>query len=254
MQTPPGRLRELWRYPVKSMAGERLERAEVTPTGIVGDRMLAVVDVVTARVLSAKRVPELLEASARRLEDDVVAIEGPGFSVTSDDPQVNAVLSRWLDRPVILEWPTDGARAVFELELDPDDPTEVRDLLTPPGSFFDSRSVLHLLTDAALDDARSLHPEGDWDVRRFRPNLVATSTEHEAAWVDRDLCVGDLRAHVRKQTARCVLTTRAQPGLDKDSEIFRSLVRRREGNLGVYLDPRNPPVTLAVGDPIGPTP
>jgi uncharacterized protein YcbX len=250
---PVATVEALWRYPVKSMAGERLEEADVTPTGIVGDRMLAVVDVVTARVLSAKRVPQLLEATATYLggEGDLVRVEGPGFDFTTDDPDANATLSSWLGRPVILEWPVEGARAVFELEVDPDDPSEVIDLLTPPGSFFDSRSVLHVVSDAAIADARRHHPEGDWDVRRFRPNLLLRSAGPcEDEWVGRRLGIGSLEASVRKRTARCVLTTRPQPGLPKDAEVFRSLLRERDGNLGVYVDPVNAPQRIAVGDAV----
>ena len=229
------RVLELWRYPVKSMGGERLEGpVDVTATGIEGDRVLGVVDAGTGKLLSAKTVPVLLQASAR-WEASTGAVhvrtDAGGLDVASTDDDVDARLSGWLGRPVRLEAPPAGERSVFDLELDPDDPTEVTELRTPPGSFFDSRSVLHLLTTASL---------GDHDARRFRPNLLveADGDHPEDAWVGRELQLGDgLRGHVRKATGRCVLVTKPQPGLAQDSSIFRDLVRTRQGNLGVYIDP-----------------
>ena len=227
------RVVEVWRYPVKSMGGERLDGpTEVTERGLVGDRALGVVDVATGKVLSAKTVPVLLQATARW--DDAtgavhVTTDGGGLDVASTDADVDERLSGWLGRPVRLSSPVPGERAVFDNELDPDDPTEVAELRTPPGSFFDSRSVLHVLTTASL---------GTHDVRRFRPNLLVESVDREDDWVDHELAIGAITAHVRKRTGRCVLVTKPQPRLPQDSSVFRDLVRERNGDLGVYVDPR----------------
>jgi uncharacterized protein YcbX len=218
-----GTITEVWRYPVKSLPGERLGGAvAVGPGGIEGDRRRAVLDEATGKVLSAKTVPRLLEASA-----------------DWDD----ATLSAWLARPVRLTEPTPGVQATFDMDLDPDDPSEVVELRTPPGVFFDSRSTLHLLTTASL---------GGWDVRRFRPNfLVEAEGEFpEDTWVGCHVRIGStVEATVRKRTGRCVLTTRAQPGLPKDSSVYRHLVSTRGGNLGVYLDAETSGIVQA-GDPV----
>lgn len=230
----------LWRYPVKSLAGEALEAAGVGLAGIPHDRTHAVVDQRTGKALSAKRDPRLL-AGAARAEDDRVLVTVPGVGeIPADDPSVHDALSAWLDRPVRLAAAEPGRRTVFEMDLDPEDPTAVTDLQTPPGTFHDSRSVLHLLTTASLAAARALHPGGDADVRRFRPNVLLTATPDgfvEDAWVGAELDLGDTRLQVRKRTTRCVLPTRAQPGLSHDPLLLRDLARGHDTCLGVYADP-----------------
>ena len=218
-----GTIAEVWRYPVKSLPGERLDRrVAVGPAGIEGDRRRAVVDEATGKVLSAKTVPELLSASA-------------AWDATA--------LSTFLKRSVRLAEPVPGEQAVFDMDADPEDPTDVVVLRTPPGSFFDSRSTLHLLTTGSL---------GRNDVRRFRPNLLLECGGDfpEDEWVGRTLRFGDgVEATVRKRTGRCVLITRAQPGLPKDVPLYRTLLREREGDLGVYVDARTTG-TVAPGDPM----
>jgi uncharacterized protein YcbX len=211
-----GTVVELWRYPTKSLPGERLDGPiRITPRGVEGDRTHAVQDPASGKVLSAKTVPALLTAD--RAWDD-------------------RRLSEHLGRTVQLVTPTEGARARFDMDLDPADPSAgTVELHTPPGVFYDSRSTLHLLSTQSL---------GDHDVRRFRPNLLIDAPgggDHpEDEWVGRRLRIGDdLEATVRKKTGRCVLTTRAQPGLDRDLEVYRRLVATRGGDLGIYLDPQN---------------
>jgi uncharacterized protein YcbX len=220
-----GTIVELWRYPVKSLPGEALTGpTAVTERGIEGDRARAVRDEATGKILSAKTVPALLSAG-----------------LDWDDDR----LSDHVGRAVRLVEPTVGERATFDMDLDEDDPSAgTAELRTQPGMFFDSRSTLHLLTTPSL---------GDWDVRRFRPNLlVAADGDHpEDGWVGARLRLGPtVEATVRKRTGRCVLTTRAQPGgIERDLSVYRSLLATRDGDLGVYLDPVVPGV-LAPGDPV----
>ena len=218
-----GTITEVWRYPVKSLPGERLHhRVAVGPAGVEGDRRHAVVDEVTGKVLSAKTVPQLLSAST---EWDAAA------------------LSSFLGRSVHLADPVPGEQAVFDMDVDPERSGEVVELRTPPGSFFDSRSTLHLVTTGSL---------GRNDVRRFRPNLLVDcgGAFPEDEWVGRRLRFGDgVEASVRKRTGRCVLIARPQPGLAKDVPLYRDLLRDREGDLGVYLDAQTAG-TVAPGDPV----
>ena len=92
---------ELWRYPVKSMTGERVERAQLTPR-ISGDREWGVFDASTGKLLSAKSVGALL--AARAWFDDATgdtAIELPtGATLVAGTDAANAALSGWLDRAV----------------------------------------------------------------------------------------------------------------------------------------------------------
>jgi len=259
-----GSVAELWRYPVKSMGGERIEAARLTDmAAIEGDRVFAVMDVESGKVLSAKRVPRLLEASAAYLTDDReardagrVAIDIGGRQVTSEDPAVDRVLSEWLERPVRLIAPETATSYTFEIEVDLDDEGVVADLHTQPGRFHDSRSTLHLLSLASLAAAAEFAPDAGWDIRRFRPNVVVASTAPgfaEDEWVGAIVRIGDrVVARVRKRTGRCILTTRAQPGLARDLDVLLALADHHGGDLGVYLDPDlaaadHTPAALSVG-------
>lgn len=108
-----GTLREIWRFPVKSMAGERLDAAQVTPSGIPGDRGWATRDEGAKEMRSAKYLPKLMLCSALYREPPEAAngsvphvdITLPdGTRTASDDPEVNARLSELVGRAVTL-WP-----------------------------------------------------------------------------------------------------------------------------------------------------
>ena len=234
-----GRVVALWRYPVKSMAGEVLASVEAGESGFVGDRAFGVVDVATGHLLSAKRVPALLNARATYSDDGEVTIALPdGQFLRSDDADVNDLLSAWLGREVFLDRPSSGQRARVEIELDLDDPSKVFEFTTQPGLFFDS-SVIHLLSDASLAAARALHPTGPWIAERFRTNVLIESALGADAgfvddeWVGSTLDVSGMRVEVTKRCDRCVLTTRALPGSPGDKEILRTLARHHGGDLGV---------------------
>ncbi|MFL5385558.1 MAG: MOSC domain-containing protein [Longimicrobiaceae bacterium] len=108
-----GTIREIWRFPVKSMAGERLDAAVVTPSGIPGDRGWATRDEAIGEMRGAKYLPKLMLCSAAYREPpDASSGSAPHVDITlpdgtrtaSDDPEVNARLSDLLGRPVTL-WP-----------------------------------------------------------------------------------------------------------------------------------------------------
>jgi uncharacterized protein YcbX len=104
---------EIWRYPVKSLGGETLTTATVTPVGIEGDRGWGLADLATGKVLTGRREPSLLFAAARLDGADVV-ITLPDGSETADD----ADLSSWLERDVSLV--RAGAEGgVYENPIDP---------------------------------------------------------------------------------------------------------------------------------------
>src|SRR5437763_11959924 len=92
------RVSELWRYPVKSLQGEQVDSVAVTADGLEGDRRFAIYDVETGFGLTARRVPELLFASARWRDDGLVEITLPDGS----RPREDDALSAWLGRPVDL--------------------------------------------------------------------------------------------------------------------------------------------------------
>ena len=273
-----GRVLELWRFPVKSLGGERITRSTLGPLGVPGDRGWALRDETAGEIRGAKKLPALLGCSARyRAEPDGDAIPAAdivlpdGSHTATDDPAVATHLSAVAGRPLTL-WPrrpaTDDAhyrRAApdnpdFDAEMramfgrTPDEPLpdftglppEIFEFTSPRGTYFDV-FPLHLVTTASL---AAVGRDGDAerrDVRRFRPNVVidsaAASGFVETDWSGRRLRIGGATLTIEVPTVRCVMVTLAQPNLAKDTTVLRSIVRDGGQNLGVYA-------TVAVAGPV----
>lgn len=212
-----------WRYPVKSLQGERLESAQVTRDGIVGDRRYAIFDVVTGLGLTGRRVPELLFASARSRPDGTAETILPDGTVASDD----AALGDWLRRPVELRSvDADGPR-LYE------NPTDAERETTAPwkpftgaqGAFHDSPAVrVSLVSTTTL---------GSWDPRRFRSNVLLDG-DGEDALLGEVVRLGGVLLHVGTRISRCVMTTRPQPGgIAADPDVLRTIARDRDACLAV---------------------
>ena len=229
---------QLWRYPVKSAAGEQLAEVEVGELGLAGDRQWGVVDVDTGLVLTARRVPALLFAQPVP-RGEAMALRLPDGTVTGDD----TVLSEWLGRPVRLRRPAPDERGSYEIAANDDRPDG--DWIRwqgPKGVWHDSkRTRLSIVSEGAL---------GDWDVRRFRPNVVVRGGD-ERDLVDRDVVIGDVRLRVTKQIDRCVIVTRPQPGIERDKSVLQRVHADRAGFLGVGALVRGPG-TIRVGDRVEP--
>src|SRR5437660_2915634 len=248
-----GAVVSLWRYPVKSMMGEELNATEVTERGLLGDRAYALVDSSDGKVATAKnprKWPRLFDFRATFVEPARAAAKVPpvrialpdGTTVTSDQGDLDQILSRALDREVTFRAAPHGA--VDAEEYWPDmDGLDHRDTVTdftlPEGTFFDV-AMVHLLTTATLDRLRELDPQGRSEVRRFRPNSVVQLASGEKvfavnAWVGRTLAIGTavLRS-ITGPCGRCVLTTLAQGDLPKDPGILRTAAQHNHVNVGVY--------------------
>ena len=231
------RVVELWRYPVKSLQGERLDSVAVTTDGLEGDRRLAIYDVQSGFGLTARRVPDLLFASARLRDDGTAEITLPDGSVAGSD----VALSKWLGRPVTLRSAaTDAARRYenvvdFEHETTSDwAPFEGAD-----GAFHDNpRARVSLVSTATL---------GSWDPRRFRANVLLDG-EDEDSLVGSRVTLGEATLDVNMRIERCVMTTRAQAGgIERDLGVLRTIARERDACLAVgalVVDPG----TAHVGD------
>ena len=257
-QTCIGRVVALWRYPVKSMLGEELNATGVTERGLLGDRMYGLVDRADGKVATAKNPrtwPTLFDYRAAFVDPPSCNAPTPpvritmpdGTTVTTTQWDRDQVLSQALHREVTLT-ATDqreGENVVSVSEkywLDMEDP-DYRDTVTdfelPAGTFFDC-GVVHLLTTATLDRMRALYPEGRFEVRRFRPNIVVEVANDatdfvENGWTGQTLAIGDeVRLHITKLCTRCVMTTLAQGDLPKDVGILRTVARHNQVHLGVY--------------------
>ncbi|WP_049721031.1 MOSC domain-containing protein [Gilvimarinus polysaccharolyticus] len=263
-----GTVKEIWRYPVKGMAGELLAQCEIGPNGIVGDRVWALRDTKRQEIQSCKFRPELLQCTAKLLQDGSVSMAFPnGDVVTSDHLHVASILSDLVGHESTLETLRPLSKAPEDLDYyrryKPNNhswleelkdtfsresgeplpdfsqmPQQMQDFVTVPGTFF-LVSPFHLITTASLRYLKSKLPTADWDVRRFRPNIVIQAAEGEASlleqsWLERQLMIADVPIDCAAAAPRCGAITRKQQGLIFDKSMLRSVVSEAEQNLGVY--------------------
>jgi uncharacterized protein YcbX len=233
-----GRVREIWRYPVKSMQGARIAAARVTEKGIDGDRRWALRDLANGKLISAKQNRQILEAGAELEGDRLTITLADGRRLSPDDAGVDEALSAWLGRAVALEHAGPESSAVYDFYVDPEDETsEAIEFDTPDGTFMDAAAI-HILTTGSLRSMSAAHPANDWDIRRFRPGLLVEVDDLERPvedeWVGSSLQIGSVELTVVMQTIRCGMPGRGQPGLAIDGEVVRVLKQDRNALLGVY--------------------
>ena len=254
-----GTVSGLWRFPVKSMLGEELDAVDVTEAGVVGDRAFALIDKATGKVVSAKHPkqwPDLLRCRAAYAEpprpgEDLAPVRidlADGTSVMSDAPDVDAVLSRFCGREVELAStaPPDFTIDQYHPDQEHLDPQGHRDELAeaklgtalfeelgqpapvPEGSFFDVFPI-SVMTTSTLDRLNELEPQSEFDVRRFRMNVIVDVPHDgfvENSWIGRGLAVGDeVALAIAMPDPRCVMTTVAQEGLERDPEVLKALAK-----------------------------
>ena len=208
-----GTIQEIWRYPVKSMAGELIDSCSLGTLGIPGDRGWAVRDEKAGEIRGAKKLPQLMRCQANYLAEPAGDSVPPteitfpdGSKVRAGDQQAEARLSELLGRPVTL-WPLQPKdRCDFYRRSVPDNPDmmvelreifgrrddeplpdlamfaqnphsqEILEFTSPLGTFFDV-FPLHLLTTASLAELTRINPAANFDVRRFRPNFLIKSND-----------------------------------------------------------------------------
>lgn len=268
-----GRITAIWRYPVKSMAGQRIATATVGELGLHADRTWAVRDLKRNATTTAKRLPGLLACTARYVAAPPPAA-GPGHApeviigfpdgaeMSSADPAIHRTLSVYLDRDVELRpLPPIADRAQYRASmaasadlrsvfgLDDDDPlpdlsvfpvkklVELGRYVTPVGSYVDAYPV-HIITEQALRTMAALAPDSDFDVRRFRPTMLVDASgaaEHpEREWCGGVLQAPDAELRPLVPTVRCVMPSHAQYELGRDRQITRTIAAHSGHCLGVY--------------------
>jgi uncharacterized protein YcbX len=232
----------LWRYPVKSMGGESLDALEVGDLGVVGDRVLALVGQDTGRVLTAKRERKLLSASSRWIDGEVEITIPSGQTMLAGDQGTAGKLSEWLDRPVRLAAPGPEQSTVEPYAANPETDRFDSTFDLPAWSFVDD-SPIHVLSEESLRQGRTWHPDGVWDIRRFRPNIVVDGSVTDSGVVT----VGTAELEIIGPCGRCVMVTQPQSDLPVDRRILATLIQRVEADFGVYVSPRHTG-TVRLGD------
>jgi uncharacterized protein len=188
---------ELWRYPVKSLAGERLERAEVGRDGVEGDRLVQVYDA-EGRVVTARKRPALLGHRGSLGLDGAPRVDGWPWA----SPEAAAVIARAAGAAARLEHFAGEER-------------------------FDVLPLL-VATDGAI---AALGVDG----RRLRPNIVVGGVEGlaEREWPGRRLRIGGVIVTVAQLRERCVMTTYDPDTQAQDPRVLRRIVREFGGTMAL---------------------
>jgi uncharacterized protein YcbX len=245
------RVASLWRYPVKSMRGETCDELRFVESGVAGDRGFGVLDLASRTIISAKREGRLLEASAS-LVDGELSIRLPGGPDADPGDALDESMTRWLGRPVRLVDARSHGVATFESPEDFErDDSRLEQWEGMAGSFVDD-SPLHFLTTADLELLSLERPDLQWDVRRFRPNIVISAKANDLGPMERGqrLNVGEVVIEIEKGCTRCVMTTRPQPGnLDRQLDILRHTHAVHDSQVGQRARVVGAGV-VRVGDPV----
>jgi len=188
---------ELWRYPVKSLAGERLEQAEIRPDGMVGDRLVQVYDA-RGHVVTARKHPDLLGHRGTLGPDGEPRIDGWPWA----SPEAAAAIAQAVGWKARLERFTGEER-------------------------FDILPLL-VATDGAI---AALGVDG----RRLRPNIVVGGVDGlgEREWPGRRLRIGEVEIAVAQLRARCVMTTYDPDTQVQDPGVLRRIVREFGGTMAL---------------------
>lgn len=221
-----GTVKQIWRYAVKSMAGEQLASCTVGMLGIPADRGWVVRDRATDQIMTGSRLPLLMQCEARYRESPVsgwiphVLMRFPnGVELASDADGINTRLSELFAKEVSLSSLASEAAAN-----------------DPQAHHFDAFPI-HVLTTASLAAMQQLNPAAIWDVRRFRPNFFVETDNGieglvEFGWTS--IRLGSVELKNEMPTERCAMATNAQKELPKDPSVLRSIVEAADQNLGVY--------------------
>lgn len=282
MATSVGTVAELWRFPVKSMLGERLQQADLTEKGVVGDRQFAIVDDETGKIVSVKRPRRwgrMFEITASTEQGTVKVSLPDGSALAVDDPALPARLSELFDRPVSVAsspppdagydeaWVRelkDGVAPYLGMESELIDGEEFIDggaFMRANQNFFDF-GALHIVATSSTNELAVHGSGGRFEPRRFRPNIVIDGPDVgfvESEWQGRTLTIGPVRLVIGIPVPRCVMTTLAQGDLPFDRQVLRTITAAnsidllgggtRYPCLGSYAD-----VAVAgqisVGDPV----
>ena len=188
---------EIWRYPVKSMAGERLERVAARPLGLDGDRIVHVEDAHGA-IATARIYPRLLGYRGSLDEAGEPRVDGRPWTEAGVRASVEGIVGL-------------GARLVRDESA---------------GRF----DILPLLV--ATDGAITAF---GYSGRRLRPNLIIGGVQglEERSWPGHCLRIGEVVISLEDLRGRCVMTTFDPDTLDQDRQVLSSILRRFGGRLAL---------------------
>jgi uncharacterized protein YcbX len=217
---------EIWRYPVKSMAGEQLDSCLIGEHGLEGDRRWALIDGSPNRAgkrLTIRQHERLMSYQARLSNGGVEVVAPTGETHILDD------------------------RFVHHMQAESSRPLTLNDMA---GANFDDSHLL--IVNLATVEAFGLESEMHIDHRRFRANLYVAGLqpEEEVSWVGRHNRAGGAELEVVSRCERCVVITRDPDTTQTSPELLRLLTEQHETCMGVYCRVVRPG-RVAVADFVG---
>ena len=189
---------EIWRYPVKSLAGEQIDAAEIHADGIAGDRRVLVYNEQTGNMITSRTHPKLLGLKASLSKDGEVLINGYPWD---DSESEQAIITAAGPHAHLIEW--DGMER------------------------FDILPLL-VVTDGAIKAF-------GYDHRRLRPNIVIGGVDGlaEREWPDRQIRIGKVIIEFAQLRGRCVMTTYDPDTLKRDPNVLRDIVQKFDGTFAL---------------------
>lgn len=197
-QNNPMLIAELWRYPVKSLAGEQIDIADIHADGIVGDRRVLVYNEQTRRVITSRTHPKLLGLKSSLGRDGKAFVNGHPWN---DSESEQAIITAAGPYARLAEW--DGLER------------------------FDILPLL-VATDGAIK-------EFGYDRRRLRPNIVIGGVEGlaEREWTGRQMRIGKVLIEFAQLRERCVMTTYDPDTQERDPAVLKHIVKKFDGTLAL---------------------
>lgn len=189
---------EIWRYPVKSLAGEQIDSTELHSDGIKGDRHILVYNEKTRKLITSRTHPKLLGLKATLGNDGTVQVDGHPWDASETE---RAIISAAGPNARLIEW--DGLER------------------------FDVLPLL-VATDGAIK-------EFGYDRRRLRPNIIIGGVEGlaEREWAGRQMRIGKAIIKFAQLRGRCVMTTYDPDTQEQDPAVLRYIVKKFQGTLAL---------------------
>jgi uncharacterized protein YcbX len=212
------KVKQLYRYPVKSLLGEKVSSFTLDTRGVVNDRLFAITD--ENKYIGShkntrrfRKLPRLFELKSF-INNNEIRISFPNDDQYSvDNPILNRKLSDFIGQPVSI------AKEDKVSHLD-DGP-------------------IHILTTASLNWLQGLLPNIEITPERFRPNILLDGPSEnkqltEDLWIGKVLNIGNCKLEITNKTQRCLMVTSAQNSLAYSPEILKTLGKHNDACFGVY--------------------
>jgi hypothetical protein len=201
------RVDALWRYPVKSMMGERLQHAQIDRRGVHGDRLYAIHDP-EGKLGSGKNSRRFRRFTGLRFIQATLNEHSEPVLTLPDGriADLDALREFLDDRHLTLQ----REQAVKHFDDEP----------------------LHIISRQAIEAVAEDLAEITVDERRFRPNIVIDGDDY--GWLGRHARIGSVLVEFVKPTERCVMVNAAEPGIERSGRVLKSLTMTRNMELGIY--------------------